>query len=123
MKSKILIVEDTAAVREEISDILMMEGFDVFEAKNGLDGLSQIKNINPNLILTDIVMPEMNGFELYEAIQKDTGINKIPVIFLSAKADKDAVERAKKMGSGDYIIKPVSPDKLINKIKKRINIE
>ena len=123
MKSKILIVEDTAAVREEISDILMMEGFDVFEAKNGLDGLSQIKNINPNLILTDIVMPEMNGFELYEAIQKDTGINKIPVIFLSAKADKNAVERAKKMGSGDYIIKPVSPDKLINKIKKRINIE
>ncbi len=123
MKSKIVIVEDTSAVREEISDILMMEGFDVFEAKNGLDGLSQIKNINPNLILTDIVMPEMNGFELYEAIQKDTGINKIPVIFLSAKADKDAVERAKKMGSGDYIIKPVSPDKLINKIKKRINIE
>ncbi len=123
MKSKIVIVEDTSAVREEISDILMMEGFDVYEANNGVEGLKQIKNINPNLILTDIVMPEMNGFELYEAIQKDTGINKIPVIFLSAKADKDAVERAKKMGSGDYIIKPVSPDKLINKIKKRINIE
>ena len=123
MKSKILIVEDTAAVREEISDILMMEGFDVFEAKNGLDGLSQIKNINPNLILTDIVMPEMNGFELYEAIQKDSGINNIPVIFLSAKADKNAVDRAKKMGSGDYIIKPVSPDKLINTIKKRINFK
>jgi len=123
MKSKILIVEDTAVVREEISDILMMEGFDVYEANNGVEGLKQIKNIKPNLILTDIVMPEMNGFELYEAIQKDTGINKIPVIFLSAKADKNAVERAKKMGSGDYIIKPVSPDKLINKIKKRINIE
>ena len=123
MKSKIVIVEDTSAVREEISDILMMEGFDVYEANNGVEGLKQIKNIKPNLILTDIVMPEMNGFELYEAIQKDTGINKIPVIFLSAKADKDAVERAKKMGSGDYIIKPVSPDKLINKIKKRINIE
>ena len=123
MKSKIVIVEDTSAVREEISDILMMEGFDVYEANNGVEGLKQIKNIKPNLILTDIVMPEMNGFELYEAIQKDTGINKIPVIFLSAKADKDAVERAKKLGSGDYIIKPVSPDKLINKIKKRINIE
>jgi len=123
MKNKIVIVEDTSAVREEISDILMMEGFDVYEANNGVEGLKQIKNIKPNLILTDIVMPEMNGFELFESIQKDTGINKIPVIFLSAKADKDAVDRAKKLGSGDYLIKPINPDILINTIKKRIDIE
>ncbi|MCF6185098.1 MAG: response regulator [Bacteroidales bacterium] len=121
MKKKILVVEDTSAVREEICDILKMEGFNVSEAVNGKEGLRLAQTVKPNLILTDIVMPEMNGFELYENIAKNSKIQNIPIIFLSANADKDALERAKKMGTGEYIVKPVSPDILIKTITNRIN--
>ena len=121
MKNNILVVEDTSTVREEICDILKMEGFNVTEAENGKQGLKLAQIVKPNLILSDIVMPEMNGFELYEKIQENSEINNIPVVFLSAKADKNILKKAKEMGTGEYIIKPVSPDTLIKTIKKRIN--
>ncbi len=121
MKKNILVVEDTFAIREEICDILRMEGFDVFEADNGKTGFQIAKKKNPNLIITDILMPEMNGFELFNILAEDTDTQKIPVIFLSAKANKDAVLRGKSLGTGDYIIKPVSPDNLLNVIYNRID--
>ncbi|NOZ34522.1 MAG: response regulator [Chlorobi bacterium] len=120
MKNNILVVEDTSAVREEICDILKMEGFNVTEAENGKQGLKLAQIVKPNLILSDIVMPEMNGFELYEKIQENSEINNIPVVFLSAKADKNILKKAKEMGTGEYIIKPVSPDTLIKTIKKEL---
>lgn len=121
LKNNILVVEDTSAVREEICDILKMEGFNVTEAENGKQGLKLAQIVKPNLILSDIVMPEMNGFELYEKIQENSEINNIPVVFLSAKADNNILKKAKEMGTGEYIIKPVSPDTLIKTIKRRIN--
>ncbi len=117
MKNNILIVEDNIAVREEICDILSMEGFKVSEAKNGKEGLEIVKIMKPKLVITDIVMPEMGGFELFRQIKKNIGTQHIPVIFLTARAEETTVKKAKKLNSGCYIIKPVSPETLIYKIK------
>ncbi|MCF6366448.1 MAG: response regulator [Bacteroidales bacterium] len=117
MKNQILVVEDNIAVREEICDILSMEGYNVTEAKNGKIGLEEIRILRPKLVITDIVMPEMGGFELFRQIRKNPKTRDIPVIFLSAKAEKTAVEKAKCLNNDLYIIKPVSSEILINKIK------
>ena len=121
MKKNILVIEDTIAIREEICDILRMEGFGVFEAENGKVGFQTAKKEKPNLIITDILMPEMNGFELFNILAEDADTQKIPVIFLSAKANKEAVLKGKRLGTGDYIIKPVSPDIMLNVVYNRIN--
>ena len=121
MKKNILVVEDTIAIREEICDILRMEGFNVSEAENGKIGFQVAKKINPNLIITDILMPEMGGFELFDILSENTMTKKIPVIFLSAKANKETVNKGKALGCGEYIIKPVSPDDLLNVVYNRIN--
>ena len=116
----ILVVEDNTGIREEVCDILTMEGFNISQAKNGQQGLKMVKEIKPNLILSDIVMPEMDGFEMYQNLIKNNETKNIPIIFLSAKADKEAIERVKVIGNGEYIVKPVDPDILINIINKRI---
>ncbi len=121
MKKNILVIEDANAIREEICDILRMEGFTVSEAENGKIGFQIAKATNPNLIITDILMPEMDGFQLFDILAKNSSTKEIPVIFLSAKANKEAVAKGKALGSGDYIIKPVSPDDLLNVVYNRIN--
>ena len=122
MKNKILVIEDTSVVREEICDILKMEGFGVFEATNGEEGVKIAKSTHLNLIISDIIMPGMDGFEVFETLSKDNITNKIPVIFLSAKANKEAVLKGKQLGCKDYIIKPVSPDVLLNIVYNKINV-
>ena len=117
----ILVIEDKSAIREEVCDILRMEGFDVFEAENGKVGLEIAKKEIPNLIISDILMPELNGFELYEELCKDELTKNIPIIFLSAKANKEAIIKGLRMGAEDYIIKPVSPDVLLCAVNNKIN--
>ena len=120
MKKNILVVEDTKSIREEICDILRMEGFNVSEAENGKYGFIVAKRTKPQLIISDILMPEVDGFELFEILSENSKTKKIPVIFLSAKADKEAVEKAKTIGCGEYLIKPISPDDLLKIVNNRI---
>lgn len=122
MKNKILVIEDTKAVREEITDILKMEGYGVFEAENGEDGIKIAKKTQPNLIISDILMPGIDGFEVFEILSKDNKTKEIPVIFLSAKANKEAVLKGKHLGCRDYIVKPVSPDALLSVVYNKINV-
>lgn len=121
MKNDILIIEDNQSVREEISDILEMEGFNIRVSENGKIGLKSVNKNKPNLILTDIVMPEMGGFELYQNIKKNPETKNIPIIFLSARADKESLEKAKSLGCLDYVVKPVSSELLVEKINSKLN--
>jgi len=120
MKNNILVIEDTSSIREEICDILRMEGFNVTEAENGQIGLNIAKQTTPDLIITDVLMPEMGGFELFDSLADNIKTQKIPVVFLSAKANKETVQKGKKLTGGDYIIKPVSPDTLLNVVYNKI---
>lgn len=124
---RVLIVEDTLAIREEVFDILMMEGYKVFQAENGRIGYEMALKENPDLIISDILMPEMNGFEMFEELQKDERTSSIPLIFLSAKGEKQDIRTGMNLGAEDYLTKPININDLVsaveNKIKKKILID
>mgnify|MGYP000872814315 FL=1 len=117
---KILIVEDTLSIREEVFDILTMEGYTVFQAKNGEIGFEMALKEKPDLIISDILMPEMNGFEMFEKLHKEKKTKSIPLIFLSAKGEKRDIRIGMNLGAEDYLRKPVNIDDLVSVIKNKI---
>ena len=124
---KVLIVEDTLAIREEIYDILVMEGYEVFQAENGLIGFELALKEHPDLIVSDILMPGLNGFEMFEKLQTNKKTASIPLIFLSAKAEREDIRFGMNLGAEDYLTKPLHINDLLiaveNKIKKKLIID
>lgn len=124
---KILIVEDTLAIREEIFDILVMENYTVFQAENGKIGFEIALKEDPDLIISDILMPELNGIEMFKKLQTNKKTNGIPLIFLSAKGEKEDIRNGMNLGAEDYLTKPININDLLNavenKIKKKIIID
>lgn len=124
---KILIVEDTLAIREEIFDILKMEGYAVFKAENGKIGFEMALKENPALIISDILMPDLNGYEMFERLQSNKKTRCIPLIFISAKGEQEDIRTGMNLGAEDYLTKPVKINDLVNavqnKIKKKLSID
>lgn len=119
--TKILIVEDDTTLRLNIKDILQAEKFDVVTATNGKEGLDKAKNEIPDLILSDIMMPEMDGYELLNKLQEDKTLAKIPFIFLTAKAEQENIRQGINIGADDYLTKPFKIDDLLNSIKIKLS--
>ena len=123
MKKKILIVDDV----EDFVDLLKVKlqswGYDVVTAFDGLQGLEQSRKELPDVILLDIMMPKMNGFDMVQALKSDIAIQDIPVVMVSAKNDAETLNRAKTLGVNDYIWKPELRDKLQPVITKLLNQE
>jgi PAS domain S-box-containing protein len=117
---KILIVEDTLAIREEVCDILLLEGYQVFQAENGETGFDMALKELPDLILSDILMPKLNGFEMFEKLQKNKKTCGISLIFLSAKGEKEDVRTGMNAGAEDYLVKPVNTEELITVVKRKL---
>jgi len=116
-KTRILIIEDEHSLADLLVTKLKKEGYDVDFAYDGEDGYEKIKKESPDLILLDIIMPKMNGYEVLEALNKD-GI-KIPVIIISNSGQPVEIEKTKKLGAVDHLIKTeFSPLDVINKVKK-----
>jgi len=113
---KILVVEDTQVIREEICDILQMENFEVSMASNGYEGLIQTKNMKPDLIISDIMMPVLDGYQFVREIKKSPNTENIPIIFLSAKAQKTDIRKGMNRGVEDYITKPIHPTDLLTAV-------
>ena len=120
MKS-ILVIEDTSEVREEICDILQMEGYNTYWAVNGAEGLQLAKEKLPDLVVTDILMPVMDGYQFFRELKKYNATQNIPVIFLSAKASKQDIRNGMNLGADDYLIKPLSPEDLLISIKNKLS--
>ena len=120
---KLLIVEDTLVIREELLDILTLEGYKVFQAENGKIGYEMALKHNPDLIISDLLMPELNGFEMFEKLQKNKETVNIPLIFLSTKGEKQEIRSGMNAGAEDYLVKPINSEELItavgNKLKKK----
>ena len=116
---KILLVDDEEDILEFLKYNLEQEKFEVLVSSNGKDALNNISQ-NPDLIVLDIMMPEMDGFELYQKIKSDENYQHIPVIFLTAKAGETDEIKGLDLGASDYIQKPVSPRKLIARIKSNL---
>lgn len=121
MGRKILIIEDEDKIIEMTANYLRNEGFNVFYAKDGVAGLESFNKINPDLILLDIMLPRMNGFDLCRELRK---ISKVPIIMLTAKVDEVDKLLGLEFGADDYITKPFSLRELTARIKavlRRIN--
>jgi two-component system alkaline phosphatase synthesis response regulator PhoP len=120
-KYKILIVDDDIIVNDMISFLLQERGFDVIKAFDGYDGLIKAQNNQPDLIILDLKMPEMDGFEVCHKLKADDIQKGIPVIILTGNIDGEAHYKAYKYGADDYIIKPFDLSLLITKINKLLN--
>lgn len=117
----ILIVEDDVSYRNSMQMILALEGFEVRTAFDGQSGLASLREKRPDLILCDIMMPNMDGHSLLEALQDDRSLSDIPFIFVTAMGERFDVRRGMSAGADDYLPKPFSADELLAAVIGRIN--
>jgi CheY-like chemotaxis protein len=118
--NKILVIEDDQLLRENLCELLSAEGYEVDWAENGKVGFKKAKKILPDLIICDIMMPEMSGFELLEELQKDSDTETIPFIFLTAKVEMENLRRGMKLGADDYLFKPFDIGELLDAVQTRL---
>ena len=109
---RVLVVDDDPDARMLCAVNLQLEGLEVIEAEDGRHGLARARLENPDLVVTDVAMPGMDGFELAEALRRDEGTARIPLIFLSGEADPEHRARARSLGALAYLNKPFDPPAL-----------
>lgn len=120
MNKKILIIEDEKTVRENVVFLLTEEGYTVYSASNGKEGVVLIKKEVPDLIICDIMMDGMDGYEVLNTIAKDPVNKSIPFIFLTAKVEKEDIRLGMNLGADDYLFKPFDADDLLKSIESRL---
>lgn len=118
MQYKILIVEDNLSIRENAAEILELSDYKVLNACNGKDGLKMALVQNPDLILCDIQMPVMNGYQLLKRIRHIPALVHSRFVFLTASSEKKDIQKGMEMGADDYIVKPFTVEDLLEKLKK-----
>ncbi|HBV99933.1 MAG TPA: DNA-binding response regulator [Bacteroidetes bacterium] len=116
-KKSILVVDDEHDLLDLLEYNLKKEGFKVYLADNGEKGINLAQKHQPDLVLLDVMMPEMSGFEVCEALRQDADIKRLPIIFLTAKDDEASEVEGLTIGADDYITKPISTVKLVTRIK------
>lgn len=121
MKHCILLLEDNDFIRENIIEILELSNYEVLSTTDGAKGLELLQTRRPDLILCDILMPGMDGYDFFVATRTDPVISSIPFIFLTAYSEKKDIEKAFGMGAKGYIIKPFDADDLTQVVKKHLN--
>lgn len=118
---KVLIIEDEKIIRNLIKKKLVERGYNVEEADDGEIGIKKIKNYKPDLVLLDIIMPKMGGFEVLRAIKEDGTLSQLPVIIVSNSGQSVEIEKAKELGVQDWIIKTeFDPRKVVEKVVANI---
>lgn len=120
MSKKILIIEDNTDIRENIEEILELADYTVFTAENGKTGVRLAKEHLPDIIVCDIMMPELDGYGVLHILSRDEKTNSIPFIFLTAKVEKDDFRKGMNLGADDYITKPFSENDLLDAIESRL---
>ena len=116
----ILLIEDDTVLRENTSELLELSNYNVISASNGKIGVDKAKHILPDIIVCDIMMPELDGYGVLNALAKNNDTKYIPFIFLSAKTELQDIRKGMNLGADDYITKPFSEDDLICAIESRL---
>ena len=117
---KILLIEDNKDVRENTAEILELENYTVSTAENGKIGVEKALKIIPDLIICDIMMPELDGFGVFENLKSTPKTASIPFIFLTAKSEKEDLRKGMNLGADDYLTKPFEENELLEAIECRI---
>jgi signal transduction histidine kinase len=121
MAEQILIVEDDLAMSSGIRDVLEMNGYRVQLAENGVEGLKTLENFRPDLIISDIMMPEMDGFEFLEQVRRQPRWAAVPFIFLTAKGQRPDIRAGKQLGADDYLVKSVDLEDLLVVVRAKLD--
>ena len=117
----ILLIEDKLEIRENTAAMLELAGYSVMSAVNGIAGIELAKEKLPDIILCDIVMPETNGFEVFNQLRRDDATLGIPFILVTASAEKKEVQAGMAIGADDYLGKPFEQEELFNVIEHCLN--
>jgi len=123
MPKKVLIIEDEEIMIDLLQRKLTQEGYDVSVARDGEEGLEAMREVKLDLIILDIIMPKMGGFEVMEEMAKDKELKKIPVIVISNSGQPVELNRAQKLGAKDWLIKTeFDIQEVLAKVKKQLNL-
>jgi two-component system, OmpR family, alkaline phosphatase synthesis response regulator PhoP len=113
---KILIADDNENIREALTYLLEDEGHSLSVAKDGAEALRKVREVIPDILFLDIMMPEINGYDVCRTIKNDPDLKKTYIIMLTAKGQADEQERCKEIGADEYVVKPFSPMEIFAKI-------
>ncbi|HNP56168.1 MAG TPA: MtrAB system response regulator MtrA [Gordonia sp. (in: high G+C Gram-positive bacteria)] len=117
MKPRVLVVDDDAALAEMLTIVLRGEGFEPFHVADGTQALSAVREIRPDLVLLDLMLPGMNGIDVCRVLRQDSGV---PIVMLTAKSDTVDVVLGLESGADDYMVKPFKPKELVARIRARL---
>jgi two-component system alkaline phosphatase synthesis response regulator PhoP len=117
-QKKILIADDNENIREALTSILEDEGYALWTAKDGAEALRKVREISPDILILDVMMPEISGYDVCRIVKNDPDLKKTFILMLSAKGQATEQERGKDAGADEYIVKPFSPSEILARIKK-----
>jgi len=117
MRKKILLVEDDAELRELLRESFRAAGFSVATAGNGIDALNKTRTLSPELILLDLVLPELDGFAVCETLRRAPSMATVPIIIMTGLSSELARLAVLESGANDFVIKPVTPSELVMKMR------
>lgn len=120
IKTKVAIIEDEASLRQTLSDVLIIKGYDVQTANDGVDGFNLIKRYMPDVVISDVMMPRKDGFEMLKDLKSDSETELVPVIFLTAKGGFESRLEGLEFGADDYLTKPFHTEELLLKIRNTV---
>lgn len=121
MKKVILIAEDSPTIRKFISFSLAAKGYDIISVTDGMEALEQLPKEKVNLIITDLNMPNLDGFELIKSIRANPEMNDVPIIILSSLTGNEEIEKGISCGADSYLLKPFDPKRILYEISKYLN--
>jgi CheY-like chemotaxis protein len=122
-KKHILVIDDEIAWLKITSHILQRNGYDVRTARSGAEALKALASFKPDLILSDVRMPDMNGFDLVDNLKQMPKTSSTPIIFFSAIDDYDARKIARSLGAADYLVKPFNEDEVSSVLSKHLRVQ
>lgn len=120
MTKKVLVIEDAHSLRRDIIEMLGFEGYDAYGAENGLIGVERARELSPDLIICDIMMPGLDGYGVLEALRSETTTSMIPFIFLTAHTDRVNIRQGMELGADDYLTKPFTAAELLKTVHTRL---
>ena len=120
-KNKVLIIDDEGDIVDTLFFMLYASNYEVYSAIGGPEGLQMAKNEQPDLAIVDIMMPDMDGYEVCQELRKEDTTRDMPIIILSSRADKESIQRAYESGADEYITKPFNLPKLLDKMSQLVS--
>ncbi len=121
MKRVILVADDSPTIRKFVSFSLMSQGFEIVVASDGMEALEKLPSGKIDLIITDLNMPNVDGFELIKTIRENDEFKEIPIIILSSLGSDEDIEKGIKIGANSYLIKPFDPNRIKYEVSKYLN--